>query len=334
MDDLRFLPMCKVYPHKIVQFYYNTDKRTYPIEQGLNLIKDRKKAYQGFISKSAQRIIEERLTAWHLVTCAYNMTVNPREQSKQKKLVFITLTLSSKQKHTDIWLKEKLLEQFLKDLKYRFGLKNYFWCAEKQKNGNLHFHLLIDFYIDKDVLRNLWNSVQDYHGYLNDYKKQFGKTCAPSTFVEVVSCHKKAIKYVMKYVVKGSGDMGINGRCWAMSSSIRLLCIPTVFLDSSIDDFINYIHDKVGIKYYNEDFYSVLTFGRDISVLGSGFQSMNIYDKYYSALAKGFYDMNFNDVELNLIVLFYCDLTAYKKELDLLDIELLEYDRVLPLLIT
>lgn len=334
MDSHVNVPLCKLYPHKLIQFYYSTASRSYPKEQGLNLAKDRKKAYSGKISSSAKRIIEERLTAWHMITQAYNLNINPREQRRQKRLVFVTLTLSSKQKHTDMWIKETLLEQFLKDLKYRFSLKNYFWCAEKQKNGNLHFHLIVDIFIDKEVVRNLWNSVQDYHGYLNDYKKQFGKVSAPSTFVEVISNQKKAIGYVMKYVSKSSAALGVKGRCWSMSSSIQLLAIPAIFIDSTVDDFLEHVRKHVGINYYNEDFFSVLRFGADVNIFEVGVPGLSIYRYYYEGLAKAFYDLCLDDRLLDLMVLYYVDKVEFDSKTRSLSTLRVDYSNIYDCLIT
>lgn len=68
---------------------------------------------------------------------------------------FITLTLPSTQEVSDVNIKE-CLNLFFTDLRRVYKLKNYVWKAELQKNGNIHFHIIIDVYIDYNVLLNYW----------------------------------------------------------------------------------------------------------------------------------------------------------------------------------
>ena len=73
------------------------------------------------------------------------------------KMAFITLSLSSTQIHSDNEIKEKCLNQFLIEIRKRYRVKNYIWRAEKQKNGNIHFHVVIDKFIAWSELRDRWN---------------------------------------------------------------------------------------------------------------------------------------------------------------------------------
>ncbi|MGV4586845.1 rolling circle replication-associated protein, partial [Ornithobacterium rhinotracheale] len=71
------------------------------------------------------------------------------KSNKDKYLSFVTLTLPSAQKHHDRVLR-KILAKYLDHLKKVYGLKNYLWKAETQKNGNIHFHVLIDTQIPRE----------------------------------------------------------------------------------------------------------------------------------------------------------------------------------------
>lgn len=87
------------------------------------------------------------------------------------KLVFITLTLSSKQIHTDNELKAFFLNHLITIIKRKYNIDKYIWRAEKQGNGNLHFHILCNKFIPHTELRELWNNVQNKLGYIDRYRE-------------------------------------------------------------------------------------------------------------------------------------------------------------------
>lgn len=87
---------------------------------------------------------------------------------------FITLTLPVAQSHTDLELK-KCLNYFLTQLRRKFGLQNYVWKAELQKNESIHFHLIIDQYIHHKAIRYYWNQAIETLGYVSAYREKFSK---------------------------------------------------------------------------------------------------------------------------------------------------------------
>lgn len=86
------------------------------------------------------------------------------------KLAFITLTLSSEQIHSDQVITNRLLHSFLMELRRRWKAPWYIWRAEKQKNGNIHFHIIIGIFIPWNELRNVWNRIQQTLGYVTRYR--------------------------------------------------------------------------------------------------------------------------------------------------------------------
>lgn len=87
---------------------------------------------------------------------------------------FITLTLPSKQIHNDKKIK-KCLNNFLVRLRQTYGVKNYVWKAELQKNENIHFHLVIDQYIPFQAVRYYWNLAINTLGYVDRYAQRMRK---------------------------------------------------------------------------------------------------------------------------------------------------------------
>jgi len=123
----------------------------------------------------------------------FNFTVN-----------FITLTLAASQIHTHQVIKKELLNQFLIEAKKKWGLTNYVWRAEKQKNGNIHFHILSDKFIPWSELRQTWNRIQSKLGYTQRYQALHHKREPNSTDIHSLREVKNVYKYVTKYMTKQS----------------------------------------------------------------------------------------------------------------------------------
>jgi len=117
-------------------------------------------------------------------------------------LTFVTLTLPEKQEHTDNEIKRELLMPFIQRIQRELGVSEYFWKAEPQQNGNIHFHLLVDRYIDKEILQQYWNMSTERLGYLSRYFNKSGSLFPPSTDIRVCPDGMGLVSYVMKYVSK------------------------------------------------------------------------------------------------------------------------------------
>lgn len=87
------------------------------------------------------------------------------------KVNFITLSLSSPQVHSDQEIKSQLLNQFLIEMTRRWNVDKYVWRAEKQDNGNIHFHIVTGNFIPWNELRNVWNRIQQKLGYVTRYRE-------------------------------------------------------------------------------------------------------------------------------------------------------------------
>lgn len=115
------------------------------------------------------------------------------------KLNFITLTLSSKQTHTDSEIYKGIFKPFLRILREKLPGLLYIWKAEVQDNGNLHFHLTGNKFIHHRRLRNIWNYCQDKFGYINRSRNADPN----STDVHAIKNIKDLPAYLSKYLTKG-----------------------------------------------------------------------------------------------------------------------------------
>lgn len=129
----------------------------------------------GNVSIQARRKIGKAID--YLITTASEKKVFERVSGKTVlfKVAFITLTLPSKQIHDDKTIINKCLNSFLLEIKQVYNVTKYLWRAEKQKNGNLHFHILTDKFIPYYELRNRWNRVVNKLGYVDRYRDELKK---------------------------------------------------------------------------------------------------------------------------------------------------------------
>jgi hypothetical protein len=126
--------------------------------------------HTGIVSKKAVKRLYTAMD-WLLLIAKNKWAENNHNHRLFKyKLGLLTLTLPSDQMHSDNEIKHKALNNFFTQCRQRFELQNYLWKAEKQKNGNIHFHIVFDKYIDYSVLQGIWNKILDGMGYIEAYR--------------------------------------------------------------------------------------------------------------------------------------------------------------------
>lgn len=114
------------------------------------------------------------------------------------KTNFITLTLPSPQVHTDQEIKG-CLNNFLTRCRQVFGLKNYVWKAELQRNKNIHFHIITDTYMHHKQVRYYWNKAINTLGYVDRYQQKMQHL----TLSEYAKLRKKPVHEVTAAFAKG-----------------------------------------------------------------------------------------------------------------------------------
>jgi len=106
---------------------------------------------------------------------------------------FITLTLPVLQRHKDETIKSECLNQFLTEIRQN-GTKNFVWVAESQENGNIHFHIATDSYIDRLEVRKRWNRIIQKLGYIQAFQEKFSKMSFEDYLLYCGNSHKEALK--------------------------------------------------------------------------------------------------------------------------------------------
>lgn len=205
------------------------------------------------------------------------------------KVSFITLTLSSKQIHSDKEIKKILLNQFLIEAKKKWKVEKYVWKSEKQKNGNIHFHILTDSFIPWSELRNCWNRIQNKLGYIDRYEELSHKKNPNSTDVHSMKNIKNVSAYMVKYMTKNEtkkrlrvsskerpklsglgkdklslsigakrylGKMSDNGRIWTCSKQLSNIKGGCSELSLQIEEEIKRLQIEKGSRRFDKDYVS------------------------------------------------------------------------------
>ena len=129
-----------------------------------NLKKGKEGHYNGYMSPATARACKKYINCF-LLGIKYS-------GKKNTLPTFTTLTLPAKQKHDDNYIKREMFGRFMEAAKNKWKVEHYFWRAEPQKNGNIHFHVLTDKRISWRGIRNVWNYYCKKHGYIDDYRNE------------------------------------------------------------------------------------------------------------------------------------------------------------------
>lgn len=110
-----------------------------------NLMQNRTaKGYNGYLSQRSKTQIKRCVSNFFEAIKDASSYKTSKEFAKDREVIFLTLTLPCDQEHSDNEIKRKCLNNFVMTMRRKYNIKNYLWVAEKQKNGNIHFHLCID----------------------------------------------------------------------------------------------------------------------------------------------------------------------------------------------
>lgn len=131
-----------------------------------------KKQFHGFkISSQAQKnLIDKVHWLYHLAKSRYVKTYSGKE-IYNFKINFVTLTLPSKQVHPTSTITNECFNQFLTEIRQRTKFENYVWRLEFQQNGNVHYHIITDTYLDYFFVQKIWNRIINKLGYVEAFSQ-------------------------------------------------------------------------------------------------------------------------------------------------------------------
>lgn len=197
----------------------------------------------GLISFKAERRIKNAIDWLLEITPKKKFYAAKWKKYYEFKINFITLTLASRQEHNDNKIKQHLLNQFLIECKRRWGVNNYIWRAESQKNGNIHFHICTDRFIPWLELRNTWNRIQNKLGYVDRFHVKHGHHNPNSTDIHSIKRIKNIAAYLAKYCTKNSDHRAITGKLWGLSTQLSKLKSNVQLLWTGLGNEIDKVFD-------------------------------------------------------------------------------------------
>lgn len=142
--------------------------------------------YNGYMSPATRRQVRRIVSTWVRSVMIYRAELKKRWDPGRAYPVAFALTLPSAQIHPDKDITRQCLTPFLQYLRRVHHVEHYFWRAEAQENGNLHYHVLADKYIDARDLQFAWNHHVNALGYVDRYIVTGEEIEAPSTEIHAI----------------------------------------------------------------------------------------------------------------------------------------------------
>lgn len=176
----------------------------------------KRQSHNLLLSDNAYRTLRKRISwLYYLSKSRYRKTYNGKE-IYNFKICFLTLTLSSEQRTSTADVTNKMFNQFLTELRQRTGMENYVWRMEYQRNGNVHYHLVTDTYLDYYFVLPIWNRIQDLNGYIKPYQEKM-RQMSLSDYNRIYNTSgKKEFSVMAKQYAKG------KSKDWSQPNSVDL----------------------------------------------------------------------------------------------------------------
>lgn len=258
-DILHFQHFAKLTADKVVCYSMPVYLHGKPKRNENSLLNLSKEKFKGGISKKTTQNIMSSVKNLLLKVFKKMETRKIKKKPLNRSLSFVTLTLPSKQQHTDNEIKKLCLNQFLIELRKKWAVSDYVWKAEPQQNGNIHFHVLIEKFIPHAELRAIWCRIVEKLGYLSEYQKKHGNKLPPCTEIRAIQKAKNIAKYIGKYMSKKNDQKqgtepqetsrNIVGKVWATSESLAAVVNEVVEIDiklqAEIEEFERSFPKKV-----------------------------------------------------------------------------------------
>lgn len=214
MRDLLFLPSFSLQPNKLSSFnsVFIRDKDNEQIKSIKEGTRTRAKKFTKIteannitrsshnytISDNAFRTLKSKINWLYYLSKSKQIKTYNGKDIFNFKIGFITLTLPSKQQTCTKEVTQSLLNPFLTEIRQRTGMENYVWRLEFQKNGNVHYHIVTDTYIDYHLVKKIWNRLLDSKGYIQPYRDKMNKLLLS----DYIDLYKYSTKYTYSDLVK------------------------------------------------------------------------------------------------------------------------------------
>lgn len=178
---LKVLQMVSVLPSKVLvttditkQYQNSSGDWVFREKKTTNNVADKKKLVRKFhnfeISPNSARNLRQKIDFLYYYSNKRRVKTYSGKVISNFKVLFLTLTIPSKQIHNTGMIITNILDPFLQICRQRLKMQNYVWRLEFQANGNAHFHILTDTYVDYYFAKKHWNRCLNNLGYIDAYR--------------------------------------------------------------------------------------------------------------------------------------------------------------------
>lgn len=270
--DQRSIPYVSIQHKKLITY-------SIPVERGSSnrhSFADHKSevdqlAYKtGTLSKGAKKRLKQSIELLIDISPKKWFTVPSTGKRFQFQITFLTLTLSAPQGNiTDKTITAELLQPLLQTLRRKYKCNSYVWRAEKQKNGNLHYHITTNQYIPYDSIRDDWNRIQNKLGFIDTFEITKGHRNPNSTDIHSVRGVRDLARYMVKYMSKNVPEnLKVYCKLWDCSKDLKYRENISIEIDSSVHEQLCLIQKAKGVTtYLGERFSQIEMRGYDIRTI-------------------------------------------------------------------
>jgi len=220
-----------------------------------------KVAYKtGQLSHGARKRLKQSIELLIDISPKKWFTVPSTGKKYQFQITFLTLTLSAPQKELhDKTIVKSLLEPLLQTLRRKYKCKSYVWRAEKQKNGNLHFHITTNEYIAYDQIRDDWNRIQQKLGFIDTFEQQHGHRNPNSTDIHSVRGIRDLARYMVKYMSKATPkEQQVQCKQWDCSKNLKIRENVCIEIDTEVHDVLCSLQRLKNVRVHLGERYSLI----------------------------------------------------------------------------
>lgn len=230
-NQIDLLSTATVSPTSIHTYYRRADGFHSTKRFDDNKVNLKHNKHNGELSDKAVKRIKNAIE-WLLIRSSPQRVYN-RQQDKVFffRLNFITLTLPSKQIHSDKEITARCLGNFLNVLRNTHGVTDYLWKAETQSNGNIHFHVTTNTFIHWQAVRQAWVNSVELLGYVSAFQKKFHHRNPPCTEIRKVKHIRRLAAYLSKYMAKNKSFAPIGELRKINSKVVEVLYSDKVYRD-------------------------------------------------------------------------------------------------------
>lgn len=211
-------PIFRINGHELIQYW---DYSISDYLKNKDNILPEKNEVKGCYSYKSSKHLRSIVTTWTTAVQLYYLFQKIPINKLYNHITFVTLTLSDKQKDSDLKLKREMLGYFITQLKRKHDVTIYLWIIEKQKNNNSHFHILINQPVPYKLINKYWNDIQKDHDYLINYEKLHPGKQPNSTDIHGLKKINYIELYICKYILKTIAVTELKGRLYGCSDNLR-----------------------------------------------------------------------------------------------------------------